>query len=476
MISIKQHPIPFFIAFPLLGLGLIASEGTAEWERHELMKSASDWSTQFPFAPEATAFHKLLDEHGNFNGLIIETGSTNEDIGGWRRSLPDFEENRRYRFEARFSLPGITHPDAHVRIFIAAEPLEFLTFRPLRKEDDTWIYGTEFTFTGDENIKRGKGRMSLNMYLSNAPNTRVTFEGATMDVLKGTHQPRMARLAAVSGRAPNPATPEEAISFYVDRLKEVGAIGGVDLVCLPENVNVDLVPGDRWDHLDTIPGMTTRRLGEVAREFSMYVVAGIAEIDGENRYNTAVLIDREGNLAGIARKIHLTTIEHLRAGIRHGDAPPPVFETDLGTIGMAICYDNHWPETARMLALKGAEIIALPNAADGRRNEGPDGTPWQAYMQTRALDNHVFMVSGVNYGESLITSPEGHTMAVNKRYTEEPGGIVYADCNLEHSTRLWMGHHQDKNYLIKRRPEIYDDLLRPYSSFVTGGDSTAEED
>ena len=152
-----------------------------------------------------------------------------------------------------------------------------------------------------------------------------------------------------------------------------------DLLVLGELVTVQGLRGPAPEP-ETVPGPTTRRLGEMACRYKLYIVAGMPERDGHLIYNTAVLIAPDGSLAGKYRKMVVTSGE-ARKGITPGD-DYPVFETRFGKVGMMICYDLFFPEVSRQLAMHGAEIIALPIYG------GDD-----VLARVRALDNRVFLVT-----------------------------------------------------------------------------------
>jgi predicted amidohydrolase len=88
-----------------------------------------------------------------------------------------------------------------------------------------------------------------------------------------------------------------------------------------------------------------------------------------------------------------------------------VHQADFGKVGLMVCFDHHFPEVPRILALKGAEILVMPNAADGREK----GELWESAMRMRAVDNHVYIVSAVNFGRSLVAAPDGNILAENER-------------------------------------------------------------
>ena len=139
------------------------------------------------------------------------------------------------------------------------------------------------------------------------------------------------------------------------------AAGGADLVVLPElfstGYNLDIVGPRILDLAESIDGPTVTALRSAARENGVYLIAGLA-LSKEQlpavAYNSSVFIDRSGELMGTFDKAHLWALErfYFRSGSEF-----PVFETDFGKVGIMICYDMGFPEVARILALKGAELI-----------------------------------------------------------------------------------------------------------------------
>jgi predicted amidohydrolase len=128
-----------------------------------------------------------------------------------------------------------------------------------------------------------------------------------------------------------------------------------DIVCLPEGITV-VGTGKKYAEVaEPIPGPSTKFLGEQAARHRLYIVAGLYERAGKAIYNTSVLIGRDGRLAGKYRKVCLPR-EEIDGGLTPGQ-DYPVFDTDFGRIGMMICWDVHFPEVARALAAKGAEVI-----------------------------------------------------------------------------------------------------------------------
>jgi predicted amidohydrolase len=149
---------------------------------------------------------------------------------------------------------------------------------------------------------------------------------------------------------------------------------------------------------ETIPGPATERLGEAAKSRRSWIAAGLYEREGAAIYNTAVLIDREGRVAGKYRKVYLPR-EEIEGGLTPGNHYP-VFETDFGKVGLMICWDVQYSDPARGLALAGAELILLP-IWGGNETLG----------KARAIENHVFLASsGYDYPTTIL-DPNGETLA-----------------------------------------------------------------
>lgn len=214
---------------------------------------------------------------------------------------------------------------------------------------------------------------------------------------------------------------------------------------------------------EPIPGPTTQRFQELARELSIAFVLNLYERDGERAFDTSPVIDADGELLGKTRMVHITEYEcfHEQGYYAPGDLGAPVFETRFGRIGVAICYDRHFPEYLRALALAGAELIVVPQA--GTTGEWPDGL-YEAELQVAAFQNGVFtaLCNRVGTegelefaGESFVCSPEGRVVARAGQGTDE---ILTADLDLT----LASESHGQRLFRRDRRPELYAEwLVRP---------------
>ncbi len=192
-------------------------------------------------------------------------------------------------------------------------------------------------------------------------------------------EPEKVKLATVHYIPAKNSTTQENLGQFSKFLEEAGE-KEADIVCLPEGITVVNTGMSYIDVAEPVPGPTTSYLGEIAKKYGMYIVAGIYERDGAVVYNTAVLIGRDGGLVGKYHKVCLPR-EEIQGGITPGEGFP-VFETDFGKVGMMICWDVTFPEVARMLTLRGADIIMLPIWG---------GIPELAVA--RAIENQVYLVT-----------------------------------------------------------------------------------
>lgn len=270
------------------------------------------------------------------------------------------------------------------------------------------------------------------------------------------------KVATVSFQPPSPSTTEQNLRFFAGKVAEAGK-AGADIVCLGEGITVVSTGKSYADVAEPVAGPTSKTLGEIAKTYHLYVIAGIYEREGDLVYNTAILIGRDGAVVGKYRKTHLP-INEVNGGITPG-TQYPVFSTDFGVIGIEICYDNFFPEVARMLALNGAEMVFVPIWGDLRG----DGYEWDIVARSRAIDNSVYLVAS-NYSNkrSLIIDPDGRILAD----TGGKSGIVFADVDLGARTFgrwMWFDAYGDwkSQYPAERRTETYGPLLEDRMSSTT---------
>ena len=247
---------------------------------------------------------------------------------------------------------------------------------------------------------------------------------------------------------------------------------GASVVCLPElSTSIYFcheVDPAHFALAEPVPGPSTDALAEAARAAGVHVVLPLYERDElGDLYNTAVVIDPDGAIAGSYRKVHIPFIanEHMtwaeKYYFRPGNLGFPVFATRSGLrIGILICFDRHFPEGARALALAGADVIFVPTATASGRGL------WEAELRGHAIAN-LLWVAGVNrvgrdeggsdthfYGASVLVGPDGQIAAQAGEQEQE---ILLGEIDTARSARL----REEWGFFRDRRPDAYGPLSAP---------------
>jgi len=244
--------------------------------------------------------------------------------------------------------------------------------------------------------------------------------------------PRKVKVGTVYLR-PRNSTPENNLKLWCEQIDAAGKLG-LDIVCLGEAMTMVGTGCSVKDCAEPMPGPATRQLADAARRNRIWVVAGLTEQVGDVVYNTAVLLDRGGRIAGKYRKVHLPREEWTK-GVRPGDTYP-VFETDFGKIAIQICYDWFFPEPAQIFALKGAEIIFAPTWGNTLPDEA-GRVNGESVFRVRARDNGLYMVPSVYSGNSLVIDPMGRILACSGGKE----GIFWTEIDLNARESLeWVGY------------------------------------
>jgi N-carbamoylputrescine amidase len=261
-----------------------------------------------------------------------------------------------------------------------------------------------------------------------------------------------------------PDNPHEAFQQGLNAIRDA-AEAGADLVVFPELSFTPFYPripaSERTeavvDLAESVPGPTTESIAEIAEEYGVVVVCNLLERDGDQTYDTSAVIDADGTLLGGARMMHVPDYEHFheRGYYTPGDTGAPVYETAAGRIGVATCYDRHYPEYLRALALQDAEVVAIPQA--GVAGEWPEGL-YESEVQVAsfqhgfytAMANRVGQEEGMLFeGKSLVTSPDGRVVA------KAPSGtaiLLMASIDLDRCAEV----PARTRFLPDRRPDQYE--------------------
>jgi N-carbamoylputrescine amidase len=280
--------------------------------------------------------------------------------------------------------------------------------------------------------------------------------------------------------------PEQNLAHAIEMTREAAG-RGAQVVCLPELFQTQYFC-QREDHAlfdlaEAIPGPTTKRLGEVAKENKIALVASLFERRAAGVYhNTAAIFDADGSLKGMYRKMHIPDdpLYYEKFYFTPGDLGYQAFDTEPGRIGTLVCWDQWYPEGARLTALKGASIIFYPTAIGwhpAEKAEWGDAQydAWRTIQRAHAIANGVFVgvvnrvghetgnvrgneVPGAGldfWGGSFISDPFGRTIAQASHDKEE---ILIGEVDL----RLMEEVRRNWPFLRDRRIDSYAQITHRF--------------
>ncbi len=234
---------------------------------------------------------------------------------------------------------------------------------------------------------------------------------------QGERLPREVWIASVSHEGLDAATPAGMGKKMLQRMEEIVPMRP-DVICLPETFlvsNLTQAAPAATLVAESPIGELLRPFADFARAQKCYVVCPLHTRAGDKVYNSAVLLDRAGEVMGEYRKAHPTTGE-LDSGIIPGPLDPPVFKTDFGVVGMQICFDIEWSETWRSLKQSGAEIVFWPSAFAGGQ-----------MVNAKAWQHQYCVVSSTLKDTTKICDVTGEELARTSRWNR----WVCAPVNLE---------------------------------------------
>lgn len=253
----------------------------------------------------------------------------------------------------------------------------------------------------------------------------------------------------------------------VGELLAAGAAKGADLVTLPEMFACPYDTANFPAYAEPEGGPTWQALSDLARKYGIWLCAGsVPELEhGSGNqpprvYNTAWVFDREGSQAGKHRKAHLFDID-VSGGqyFRESDTLSPgdrigCFDSEFGKIGLCICYDFRFPETARLMALDGARLILVPAAFN--MTTGP--AHWELMFRQRAVESQCYVIGTapardagagyVSYGHSIAVDPWGRVLV----QMDEKEGAAVVDLDLDYADRV----REELPLLRHRRTDLYE--------------------
>ena len=367
------------------------------WDPENGFSGWTEWSPMPGLSP-----HFSVDSAGKQTSLCLRGGGNRHVFGAWCQRIP-IQPGQAYQLEVNFRYQGMTDLSLHItphivwrRGDLAEEGCAGDTVYTFSRSSQNGQIAGRNTFVAPVNCDGAEVRLLLRY----APDGIIWFDRVSL-VAEQSPTSRPVGVGAMRFRPPYDANQDDHLRLYAD---QIDRLSHTDIVLLPEFANTASLPQKRglelWQVAEEIPGPFCQMLSQKAIAYQTYVCAGILEREGDFIFNCAVLYDRQGELVGKQRKVHPYWPEEP-LGVSPGDEFN-VFSTDFGTVGMMICYDSWWPESARLLALKGAELILFPNAGYEEK-----------ILPARAIDNNVFLVASTLNSPAAIIDPKGETLAVS---------------------------------------------------------------
>ncbi len=402
------------------------------------------WSPRPDLRPRA-------DVLNDAEGAVLQlTAIDSSSFGKWLSKSIPVTAGHFYQFQVSYEPKGISSERGSVGVMLTwnkadGQPVQRDYVDGISAEDRGWRRAAR-TLCAPEIATS----VTVELWL------RWTAEGSVKfrnPILMETSEPPPRHVRVVTTRIPVRwgTTARDNLQSMVEVLDRAGR-EKPDVVLLTETFPERGVKGTVYDLSTPIPGPVTEVLGREAREYHTYIITGMLERDGGKAYDTAVLVDRQGQIAGKYRKVHLPLAE-----VEGGETPGsdyPVFDTDVGRIGILICWDIFFPESVRILRLAGADIVFVPIAGD------PGALHYDVATRALALDNGVYLITAVSEGRaSRIVNPNGEVIA------ETTDGLATADIDLSKEWREWWlsvgpAYGEPRSLVIEeRRPDTYRPLV-----------------
>ena len=426
----NKHKLKLISSISLLYITFFCSPVNAQ--DHEL--DPSEWkleSQRKEIAPVG-----FIDSTITYDGkptLALTGGGKEYSNGHWYITL-NVEPGEFFQFRSNFMASNVEEPERSILARIIWQDSkgkrigtpEYPVSVPAKSK------GSWNAISQSYQIPKDASKAKIELVYRWDANGIVHFAGTTLEKIEAP-KPRLVKVAAIHHRPRNSKSSQDNLVQF-STLIDKAANEKADIVCLPEGITLVGTTNDYISASEPIPGPTTKFLGEIARKHKLYIVAGILEKNGDTVFNTAVLIDRSGNFSGKYRKVSLPQ-EEIDGGITPGNSFP-VFDTDFGKIGLMICWDVTFPEPARALAQKGAEIIFLPI--------------WGGDIiltKARAIENQVYLVSSTYDMISAVFDQEGKVM--QEAMENNPVVVVEIDLNKQ---KLWPWLGDFKSRIFREIP------------------------
>jgi predicted amidohydrolase len=439
MSVIAEEPAMRFVVWQLVLVGLFSAAGRAA-------ESPEGWRGVAPREEIKPAF-SFVPQHGEGGGslggkLQIEADGREGLAGWWEKSIA-VEGGQHYRFHAVYEIENVACPRRSVLVRIlwqdeAGKPVRHAETssapyargsNPQAEPEypaDNWAPAdspegsppTRAEVSGTYRAPPAARRAVIELHARWAPRSKVSWSDVSLTAVDAP-PPRIARLATIHYQPRQGKSPAEKCAQFAP-LIAAAAVQRADLVVLPETLTYYGSGSSYADCAEPIPGPSTQYFGKLAKQHDLYLVVGLLERDRHLVYNVAVLVGPDGKVAGKYRKVCLPRSE-IEGGIQPGN-DYPVFDTRFGRVGMMVCYDGFFPEVARELANRGAEVIAFP--VWGCNPE---------LVAARACENHVYVVSSTytdrsqDWMVSGIFGHDGRQIATAQNW----GDVVVTEVDLD---------------------------------------------